>query len=134
MFRTLALTALLAPLPALAQEQAEDAITGVISRQLDAFNARDIGAAWAFASPGIKRMFGSPENFGRMVREGYPMVWDNADARFLGAEEIGGSLFQKVMVRGPDGQIWVLGYEMIELDGAWKINGVAILPAPDVGV
>ena len=130
MFRT-AIAATLFALPAVAQDSG---LEGVIADQLSAFIDRDLGRAWTHASPMIQGMFGSPENFGRMVREGYPMVWDNADARFLGAEEIGGSLFQKVMVRGPDGQIWVLGYEMIELDGAWKINGVAILPAPDVGV
>ena len=134
MFRTLALTALLAPLPALAQEQAEDAITGVISQQLDAFNARDIGAAWAFASPGIKRMFGTPENFGRMVETGYPMVWTNSDARFLQREEVGGALVQRVFVRDAEGAAWILEYAMIETPQGWQIDGVSIVPAPDVGV
>ena len=50
-------------------------IRGVIQSQLDAFLADDVNTAFTFAAPNIKRMFGSAENFGRMVQNGYPMVW-----------------------------------------------------------
>ena len=126
----LALAVVLA-LPAAAEESG---IEAVISDQLSAFNARDVERAWTHASPMIQGMFGTPENFGRMVRQGYPMVWSNSDARFLERREMAGSLYQRVMVRGPDGSLWILAYEMIEVDGVWRIDGVAILPAPDVGV
>lgn len=66
--------------PAIAQDDA--AIEGVIRQQLDAFLAGDVDTAWGYASPEIQRLFGNPENFGRMVERGYPMVWAPGDVRF----------------------------------------------------
>ncbi len=118
------------PLMALAQGvEIED----VIGSQLEAFNARDVEAAWQYASPMIKGMFGEPGNFGMMVQQGYPMVWDNRDVRFLELREIAGVLYQKVMLRDASGGLHILDYAMIETPQGWQIDGVQILPAPDVG-
>ena len=119
--------------PALSQG-AEDAaaIEQVISDQLADFNARDLPGAWAHASPMIQGMFGTADNFGRMVSTGYPMVWTNSDATFQEVEEVGGTLHQKVLVRDAEGAGWVLDYEMVEVDGAWLINGVFVQPAPEL--
>lgn len=113
--------------------QDSDAIEGVIGNQLEAFNNRDISEAWQYASPNIKRLFGNPGNFGLMVQQGYPMVWDNADVRFLELRDIRGNLWQKVMVRDAQGGLHILDYQMIETADGWQINGVQLLPAPDVG-
>ncbi len=113
--------------------QDSDAIEGVIGNQLNAFNDRDINAAWQYASPNIKRLFGNPGNFGMMVQQGYPMVWDNADVRFLELRDVRGNLWQKVMVRDAQGGLHILDYQMIETADGWQINGVQLLPAPDVG-
>ena len=48
-------------------------IESVIQNQLDAFLADDVNTAFTFAAPNIKGMFGSAENFGRMVQNGYPI-------------------------------------------------------------
>jgi len=116
---------------ALAQDA--DAIEGVIENQLEAFNNRDISEAWRYASPNIKRLFGSPYTFGMMVQKGYPMVWDNADVQFLELRDLRGTLWQKVMVRDARGGLHVLDYQMVETADGWQINGVQLLPAPDVG-
>jgi len=116
---------------ALAQDA--DAIEGVIENQLEAFNNRDISEAWRYASPNIKRLFGSPDTFGMMVQKGYPMVWDNADVQFLELRDLRGTLWQKVMVRDARGGLHVLDYQMVETADGWQINGVQLLPAPDVG-
>ncbi len=121
---------LMLPLPAAAQQ---DEIAAVIQRQLDAFNARDVDTAFTFASPMIKRLFGNPGTFGMMVQQGYPMVWTNSEARFLDLREIGGRLFQRVLIRDSQGVPHVLEYQMIESAEGWQINGVSIVPAPDVG-
>ncbi|WP_108813835.1 DUF4864 domain-containing protein [Loktanella sp. Alg231-35] len=113
--------------------QDSDAIEGVIANQLNAFNDRDINEAWQYASPNIKRLFGNPGNFGMMVQQGYPMVWDNAEVRFLELRDVRGNLWQKVMVRDAQGGLHVLDYQMIETADGWQINGVQLLPAPDVG-
>ena len=113
--------------------QDSDAIEGVIGSQLSAFNDRDINEAWQYASPNIQRLFGNPGNFGMMVQQGYPMVWDNADVRFLELRDVAGNLWQKVMVRDAQGGLHILDYQMIETENGWQINGVQLLPAPDVG-
>ncbi len=113
--------------------QESDAIEGVIGSQLEAFNARDIDTAWQYASPNIKRLFGNPGNFGMMVQQGYPMVWDNADVRFLELRDVGGLVWQKVMLRDANGGLHMLDYQMIDTPQGWQINGVQLLPAPDVG-
>ena len=84
-------------------------------------------------SPTIKRLFGDPGNFGMMVQRGYPMVWDNADVRFLDLREIAGNLWQQVMIRDANGGLHMLDYQMIETEDGWQINAVQLLPAPDVG-
>lgn len=110
------------------------AIEDVIGNQLEAFNARDVDGAWQYASPNIQRLFGNPGNFGMMVQQGYPMVWDNADVQFLELRDINGFIWQKVMLRDKAGALHVLDYQMIETEDGWQINGVQLLPSPDVGV
>ena len=103
----LALAAAMAAGQATAQNAAED-IRAVISEQIEAFKADDFARAFTYASPNIKRMFGDSVRFGRMVREGYPMVWRPSDVRFSGLSEEGGRTVQKAVRRSeadPDGGI-----------------------------
>jgi hypothetical protein len=118
-------------IPVFAQDA--DAIESVIGGQLQAFNDRDVEEAWQHASPNIKRLFVDSGNFGMMVQQGYPMVWDNAEVRFLELREIAGLQWQKIMIRDANGSLHVLDYQMIETPNGWRINGVQLLPAPDLG-
>jgi hypothetical protein len=118
----------------MAQAQDRGAIERTILDQLQAFNDRDVARAFTFASPMIEGMFGTPENFGMMVEQGYPMVWTNSGARFLELREIGGMWFQRVLVTDAQGGTHALEYNMVETAEGWEINGVSILPAPDLGV
>ena len=109
------------------------AISETIQSQMDAFKARDAEAAFQFASPNIKGMFGTPERFGTMVEQGYPMVWNNDEVQYLELREIAGRLWQKVMIRDASGGLTMLDYQMIETPEGWQINGVQILPMPGIG-
>lgn len=112
---------------------AQDAtIEDVITEQLQAFNDRDVNAAWEHASPFIKNFFRTPENFGMMVENGYPMVWDNSDVRFLDRDELQNLTRQEVQIQGPDGLFYILDYQMIATPNGWQINGVQVIPAPDI--
>lgn len=102
-----------------------------ISAQIQAFKADDFATAFTFASPNIQRLFGTPENFGVMVRRGYPMVWRPADVRFLELRQQGGAWWQKVMVVDGDGRVHILDYQMIRQGNGWKINGVQLLGNSD---
>ena len=116
--------------PAIAEARA--AIEDVIAGQLSAFSERDVAAAWSHASPFIQGLFGTPENFGTMVERGYPMVWTNEGASFADLRAEGGRLLQRAVVEDAQGRFWTLDYDMVEVDGAWRINGVTLLPAPDL--
>jgi len=115
-----------------AQEVDTD-IHATIDAQLDAFVARDVDAAFRFASPTIRGLFGTASNFGVMVQRGYPMVWDNADVRFGDQRDMGGTVLQRVYLRDASGTLHALEYAMIEGPTGWLIDGVALVPLPDVG-
>ena len=102
-----------------------------ISAQIQAFQADDFATAFTFASPNIQNLFRTPENFGAMVRNGYPMVWRPSDVRFLELREIAGALWQKVMITDGDGRVHILDYQMVPLESGWKINGVQLLGNAD---
>jgi len=134
--RHLLLSLVLLCLPVLsaqAQEARNPAIETVIQQQFDAFRAEDVGTAFSFASPNIKGMFGTPENFGKMVRNGYPMVWRPAEVQFLDLREVAGNLWQRVMVTDQAGRTHLLDYQMVETGQGWQINGVQLLPQAGVG-
>ena len=113
------------------QAQGAD-IQSTIGNQIEAFQADDFETAFDFASPNLQQLFGSSENFRSMVTRGYPMVWKPAEVRYLELAEVGGSFFQKVLIKDQEGIVHILGYRMLETDMGWKINGVQLLPNPDV--
>lgn len=105
----------------------EAEIKGTISSQFDAFKVDDFAQALSFASPALKDFFRTPENFGQMVTQGYPMVWRPADVQFLELREVQGYLTQKVLITDEKGAYHVLDYRMIETPDGWRIAGVQIL-------
>lgn len=118
--------------PNLSVAQSDD-IEMTIRSQIDAFLADDFATAFTFASPAIKGVFGSPENFGAMVRQGYPMVYRPSDVKMLERREVGGAMVQRVLVTDAAGNSHVLDYQMIQTPEGWQINGVQLLPGVGVG-
>lgn len=99
-------------------------IEALISGQFADFQSGDLEAAFDKASPLIQQMFQTPGRFGEMVRGSYPAIWAGKDVTFLGLREADGRLLQRLRLRGPDGALAFFDYEMIRLDGVWRINGV----------
>ena len=64
-------------LPAAAQVSPDDqtAIRGVIEGQVEAFRRDDGEAAFGYASPNIRSLFGTSETFMDVVRQGYRPVY-----------------------------------------------------------
>lgn len=112
---TLATIALCLALAAPAHAQ-DDSIQRVISDQIAAFLADDFDAAFTHASPNIKRLFGTSERFGQMVRSGYPMVYRPDQVTMLDQRQVGGQVMQRVMIRDAAGRLHMLAYQMIETD------------------
>jgi len=130
------LTALALALLLTAPARADDAedIQAVIGAQLDAFQQDDWDRAFTFASPMIQGMFGSPDGFGAMVRGGYPMVWRPSRVEAGPLEDGPGGPVQIMYFDGPDGVAYVAAYEMTQVDGVWRINGVRVRKLPDAAV
>lgn len=106
----------------------------VIEAQIAAFMADDFAAAFDFASPAIRAIFGTPERFGQMVTQGYPMVHRPSEVRFLDQAERGGAIHQRVLIADAVGRLHVLEYEMIPGPSGFVINGVRIVPGGAAGV
>ncbi|MEQ3625050.1 MAG: DUF4864 domain-containing protein [Celeribacter sp.] len=132
-FHPLALAAVAIVIAAPAPAQDAE-VQGVISDQLQAFVARDAERAFSHASPMMQGMYRSPEMFSGMVAQGYPMVFDNAQVRFGGVEVLGATMVQTVYITDAGGRFHALKYEMIQIEGDWKINGVELLEAPTPSV
>ncbi|EAQ26508.1 DUF4864 domain-containing protein [Roseovarius sp. 217] len=111
--------------------RADEGAQAIISAQIEAFLAQDVARAYGYATPFIQQKFGTPEQFGAMVRDGYPMVWKPSDVIFLDAKDIAGKLWQSVSLRDATGAGWIVEYEMVETPDGWRINGVRVTPAPD---
>ncbi|WP_147107289.1 DUF4864 domain-containing protein [Tateyamaria sp. syn59] len=107
-------------------------IEDVISSQIEAFKVDDFAEAFTYAAPSIQGMFRTPENFGRMVTQGYPMVWRPADVTYLDLRDEAGRYVQVVRIEDTQGTVHFLGYSMIQTAEGWKISGVQVLEAPGV--
>ena len=112
-----------------ADEKAD--IQSTISDQLRAFASVNFIEAFTHASPGIKDLFGTVENFSNMVKKGYPMVWRYDNFEFLNLEETPQGYSQIVRITDQNDKLFLLKYFMKNVAGIWKISGVSIIEASD---
>lgn len=129
-FLTTAFAILFLALPLRAQEQD---IQSVINDQIAAFRADDFETAFTYASPSIRMMFQTPERFGQMVRDGYPMVHRPHSYVFEDLRDAGSSKLQNVLIEGQDGYYYIAEYDMVLTGQGWKIRGVRIFKTEGVG-
>lgn len=108
-------------------------IEATIENQLQAFIADDFETAFTFADESIKRIFQNPDMFGNMVKNGYPMVHRPYSYEFQDLREVAGGLYQNVLIQDQAGKYHIAEYAMKATPEGWKIRGVQILPAPDIG-
>ncbi|MFO1087841.1 MAG: DUF4864 domain-containing protein [Reyranellaceae bacterium] len=125
----------LALLPALAQPAVSEAdrstIRDIIRSQVEAFRRDDGEAAFGYASPTIRGLFGTSDVFMDMVRQGYRPVYRPRVFDFAEIVSLHGQITQKVHVIGPDGRPVTAFYPMTRLpDGTWRIDG-CYLQAPE---
>ncbi len=133
LLRSLLVLILLAA-PAAARADGDPAaFRAVIQAQLDAFQRDDGAAAFAHASPMIKGLFRTPDNFMAMVIRGYPQVYRPRTVDFGAVITYRGQPTQLVYLTGPGGDAVIAYYQMQQQpDGTWQINGVFMEPAANV--
>ena len=106
------------------------AIQDVIRGQLNAFQRDDAAGAYAFAAPGIRRLFHDPATFLDMVRHTYQPVYRPKQSEFSELALRDGELVQEVELVGPDGRPVLALYAMEkEPDGHWAISGCTLVPS-----
>ena len=106
------------------------AIRQVIGDQRKALKAGDGRKALAFAAPGIREQFGTPENFMAMVRNAYAALLDARYTEFLDGAVVDGAVIQPLRLIAPDNSVLVALYTMEkQKDGRWKIAGCILAPS-----
>ena len=136
-FLVILLLGLLCALPANAQTDRLDgaAFAEVITRQITAFARDDGAAAFAFASPDIRRQFATPERFMSMVRTSFRPVYRPRSYSFGPPALIDGIPVQPVRVIGPNGHGTVALYQMErQPEASWRIAGVTLHPTGERGI
>lgn len=129
-------SALVASGPALAQSESvaladAQAIRSIIEAQLAAFAEDDAEKAFSFASEAIRKTFGSPGNFMKMVRASYPVVYRPAGVVFLDPVTLDGEVAQPVQMVDEAEQVWLALYRMQrQPDNSWRINGCVLKTLP----
>lgn len=104
------------------------AIEQTIRRQLDAFTRDDADGAFGFATPDIRRMFRSSDNFLQMVRENYEPVYRASGVSFVGLEVVDGQWVQGVQIVDGEGKVWRALFTMKrQPDKSWKVGGCQLV-------
>jgi len=133
------LLCLIGAMPARAQSavptQDRSAFAAIIEGQIAAFARDDADAAFALASPDIRRMFMTAERFMQMVRSSYRPVYRPRAYSFADPALVEGTPVQPVRLIGPDGRGAVALYRMERQSGGhWRIAGVTLHPTGERGI
>lgn len=114
-------------IPAHAGDAEVAAARAAVDGQLKAFLADDLVGAYAFAAPGIQRLFPTVQSFTAMVENGYAPVRRPRSYAFGMAREEGGTITQQVLLVGPDGKDYEAVYTLErQPDGGFLITGCSL--------
>ena len=115
-----------ATMPQTARAGDESAAQDIVTRQLEAFLSGEFAEAYSYASPGIRRLFPTLDQFMSMVQRGYLPVLRPGNYAFGRTEPLAdGRIVWEVLIRGPDGMDYTAVYFMErQQDGSWKVDGV----------
>ncbi|MDB5762369.1 MAG: hypothetical protein JWQ21_1364 [Herminiimonas sp.] len=109
------------------------AIHFVIQSQLDAFAEDDAAKAFGFATSSTRILIGSADDFLRLIKNEYPVIYRNRLALFAVPELVDGQALQIVRLTDSDNFVWVAIYSMQqESDGTWKIDGCKLIETASV--
>lgn len=108
-----------------------EAVRYTISSQIDAFKQNDVKKAYTFAAPNIQAQFPSPDIFGLMVRNGYPIIWKPKSYKFTTFKDLGNRCIQRVLFQSYNGSLESYDYILEKNGSVWKIAGVLTIKSAD---
>ena len=126
---TFVLLQALAPLHAqLLSSKDEKAVLAVVQSQLAAFAKDDGDKAFSYATPELRKSFGSSKAFMAMVKNGYPVVYRPASVVFLKPESSDADAIQRVQMQDSSGGAWLAVYSLQrQKDKSWRISGCVVI-------
>lgn len=102
----------------------------VIRSQAEAFSRDNAATAYAFAAPGIKSWYRTPDTFMFMVRNGYAPVYRHRSFEFGAAKIFDGKIYQEVQIIDAEGEAWDAVYTLeTQPDGSLKISSCVLKKA-----
>ena len=105
-------------------------IQRVITSQIKAFESDDGVIAFSYATPAVRRRFGSPQAFMEMVRTDYETLFHNRSSVFLKAAVIEDSVIQPLRIITVDGDVVVALFTMeLQTDRQWRVSGCELAQA-----
>ncbi len=111
------------------------AIQAVIAKQMDAFRLDDGEGAFSLASPGVRQVFESADNFMEMVRAEYGAVYRPRTYRFLQPAILDGAPVQPVEVIALDGAVSIAVFSMErQRNRSWRISGCHLLESKQFAI
>mgnify|MGYP006074718515 FL=1 len=116
-----------------AASEKED-VQAIINGQFQAFLEGDVSRAFTYASPSIRSIFETPQNFGEMVQNGYPMIWRPASVTFLENKQTPQGRTQDVQIFDAAGTAHYVRYFVTQTPSGWKISGVQLLDVAGISV
>ena len=106
----------------------EKAVLTVVQSQLAAFAKDDGEKAFSFATPELRKSFGTAATFMAMVKSGYPVVYRPASVVFLKPESANEDAVLRVRMQDRDGAAWLAVYSLQrQKDKSWRISGCAVV-------
>ena len=100
------------------------AIRSVVEAQLAALAVDDADRAFSWTTDAMHYRFVTAQRFLQLIREEFAVVYRPAAVEFLGADQVGGKVYQPVQLRDAGGNYWLAMYQVEQQhDGAWRING-----------
>jgi hypothetical protein len=102
-------------------------VQAVVSAQLKAFSNEDAEAAFAAATPEVRKSIGDPSRFLDLVRGNYPMVYHPAGFAFLAPQVEHDQVLQAVALRDADDKTWIALFTLErQPDHSWRIGACIV--------
>jgi hypothetical protein len=111
------------------------AIHAAVQSQLDALAENDANGAFELTTPTKRTLFGSAENFLRMIKEQYTPIYRPQVALFSSPEVLDGNTIQVVRVTDDERHVWIAIFWMErDDDTSWKIDGCQLFRTQTISI
>jgi hypothetical protein len=102
-------------------------VQAVVTAQLKAFSHEDAEAAFAAATPEVRKSVRDPGRFLALVRGNYPMVYHPAGFAFLQPQVDKDQVLQAVALRDADDKTWLALFTLErQPDQSWRIGACIV--------